>query len=48
MKANEAFGGISVMIMGDFAQLPPVGLAAMFEVLKTFCVPITFRYFCKL
>ena len=31
-KANKPFGGMSMLMMGDFAQLPPVGLKPMFGV----------------
>ena len=31
-KAKEPFGGISILLMGDFAQLPPVMEKALFEV----------------
>ena len=39
-KAKEPFGGISIMLMGDFAQLPPVMEKALFEVNKSICVLI--------
>ena len=32
-KANKLFGGVSIVLMGDFAQLPPVCDKALFEVL---------------
>ena len=37
-KANKLFGGVSIVLMGDFAQLPPVCDKALFEVLLLSCI----------
>lgn len=35
---SEPFGGVSVQLMGDFAQLTPVLAKALFEVIQVFAL----------